>query len=365
MNYLLADHHRKSYLNFTDISDCVEQTLKKLSLLTNQDFVKQQVLIADEKTAKIWKNSLKSIEEHNKKDPYGSYVLKSEVPYIDVIVNHMPLSPLSFVYASAEAQGKKTKMEDAHFLKKIEQGLITGIFDGHGGKDIANYANRMFMEKFPEILLKNKDDVHQAFIQTINEIQEEIFKNPDWYSQGSTAVICFINKHTHEIYTATLGDSEANIYRKIEGELKSIPLSCVRDWSSKKDSQRRLAAIQKWPRALAKTHPLTSANPKSLRFFSLNVSRAFGDVFRRGTSETPGVIHKPKITIHQIQPDDILILACDGLKDFVNESEILEQIQKKSNENLAHQLVDFALHEADSKDNVTVVAIQVKGLQCA
>ncbi len=326
-----------------------------------EDPSKPQAENVDIKIAKMWKNSIKAIEEH-RKDPINikTYISKDELPALDDSVNHQPLSSLSFLHSAAEKQGIRTRMEDAHFFEEINQGAITGVFDGHGGMEVAAYACEKFKIKFPEALLKANGDIHAAFIQAINDTQVEIAQHREWDNQGSTAVLCFIDKQFHKIYTATLGDSEANIYRKINGKLKSIPLSCVRDWTSKKDSQRRLAAIKKWPEALKSYQPLISNFPKELRFFSLNVSRALGDVGRAGTAETPAVVHKPKITIQQMQPGDVLILACDGLKDFADENEIVEQIQKESVKKLADQIVDFALDEAFSRDNVTVVAIQVR-----
>src|SRR4029077_15452883 len=120
--------------------------------------------------------------------------------------------------------------------------------------------------------------------------------------------------------------------RKIDGRVKSIPLSCVRDWSHKKEALRAARAMNKphiadeWPKA---------TNPKTLRFVipgftKINVSRSIEGKFSRGTAENPGVIAKPKFTVAQLQKDDVVTLVCDGEKDYVTESENVALIAKKT-----------------------------------
>jgi len=51
-------------------------------------------------------------------------------------------------------QGWRCSMEDDHIAKEVKlhdgsKGMLFGVFDGHGGKEVANYAS----EKFAEILL--------------------------------------------------------------------------------------------------------------------------------------------------------------------------------------------------------------------
>lgn len=218
--------------------------------------------------------------------------------------------------------------------------------------DIAIETKLMELKPMTDELKKSQGNVHQAFEASLNNIQKEIIDLN--LKSGSTAVICFINKKSNLGYTSTLGDSEANIYRKIEGQLKSIPLSCVRDWGSKKDAARAAKALgdptiaTSWPKHF---------DPKYLRFPStsspiegavlmLNVARALGDVSFAGTKEAPGVIQMPKITVFQLETGDTLILACDGLKDYVSENEIIDQISKsKPSINLAQSLVDYAINQ--------------------
>lgn len=316
-------------------------------------FAEVRPLSLDLAKKKMWKNSLKAIEEHQKKDPKAPYIRVEEIIFLENCFS------LAFSFDFSEARGLRLTMEDAHFFKEIDQGVIMGVLDGHGGDVVARYASQVFQDRFSGTLNKMGNNVHQAFSCIIDEIHEEVEKHREWNEIGSTAVICFIDKNTNEIFTATLGDSEANIYRKINGKLKSIPLSCIRDWSSPKDAKRAANALNNpkiaeiWPK---------EKNPKRLRFpypYGVNVSRAIGDV-----RFSPAVIHKPKITRYQVQEGDTLILACDGLKDYVLEEEIISLLEKEQNKGkIAQKLIQFALYEKNSFDNVTIVIIKVAGIK--
>ena len=305
------------------------------------------------------KNSKKAIEEHAKKDFNFSYApLQEGLPSIEALTSNQELAPLNFSHSAAEAIGVRDFMEDAHFFKELEQGILIGVLDGHGGSLVAQYASERFSQKFSEALVKTLGNVHQAFEALIHEIHQEVAEKTEWSDIGSTAVLCYVNKYTHIIYTATLGDSEANIYRKNdEGHFQSIPLSCVRDWSSIKDAKRAAIALKNpyiasmWPKV---------GNPKQLRypspFFGINISRSIGDI-----AFAPAVIHKPKITINRLQVNDILILGCDGLKDYVLENEIVDQLhQNEPNENLAERLVNYAISIKNSLDNVTIATLHIE-----
>lgn len=309
---------------------------------------------------KMWKNGKKAILEHMKKDPIAAYVPPEKaLSGLNVSSKQPSLPPLQFTYEAAEAQGPRATMEDAHFFTELEQGAITGVFDGHGGSEVAKFACSIFPKTFSRILAQAKGNVHFAFESAFEEVQKEISKHKNWNEMGCTAVICFINRHTRQIITATAGDSEANFYSlNDESKMESLPLSCVRDWSSKKDALRAATALNRLE--FANEWPLVT-NAKYLRypsrFYGVNVSRGFGDLCYQDDQGKTAITHKPKITINSLK-QGILILACDGLKDYVPENEIIQQIAN-GNPNLAQRLVDYAIKEKHAKDNVTVVAINI------
>jgi serine/threonine protein phosphatase PrpC len=281
---------------------------------------------------------------------------------------------LSFRCQEAENIGPRPTMEDSHFYTETDEGVASGVFDGHGGKEVSAFACKQFQEKFPKALADSQGNVHAAFERVLHEIHVEVVRHPEWNRMGSTAVVCYIDKKTNKIYTATLGDSEANIYRNVRWSLRSIPLSCVRDWMAPNERARLENAFGKKAVEQQLFHAQHQAKGVRSRLNDgVNVSRAIGDVNETGTPNRPLVLHRPKITVAQLRPGDVVTLACDGLKDYVSETQILQTVSGyvntwfgKSDRNLAQLLVDRALANMElpqhrqAGDNVTVLAIEVR-----
>jgi serine/threonine protein phosphatase PrpC/serine/threonine protein kinase len=95
---------------------------------------------------------------------------------------------------------------------------------------------------------------------------------------------------------------------------------------------------------------------------SINMSRSIGDVYMEdgGLTHTPEVLSKPYTRPLEKNENAFLIVACDGLTDFVTHQEIIEIVgrnQHHSPEVIAKALVDFAFSRSKkkSKDNITVL----------
>ncbi len=308
----------------------------------------------DEKLIRLKKllgNAKKALKEHALLQPHSAC-------YASLRAVSLPRKKriLSFSVNAAEEQGRRYSMEDALFIVDKKQSLCLGVLDGHAGSEVAGYAAKRFQEIF-----SSQDppfDVEQALRDAFLLIQDEIeYLHPEWSHIGSTAIVVWIDKEENLIYTATLGDSFAGIYRVVRKTWKTIPLSCIRNWSSKRDrasAKKALGAEIPW----RKSHKEMRHPPPGLSVWSgcgLNVSRALGDVAYKG------MIHDPKIAVAAILPRDIIILACDGLKDFTTEEEIIEQIGLcESFEKLSKQLADYAIRVKNSSDNVSVIALLVQ-----
>ena len=260
--------------------------------------------------------------------------------------------PLICAYASHGAQGERSEMEDAHCIAENKRYLVAGVFDGHGGKKVSNYVSKQVQKYFLGKVDKMQGNVHQAFEEIIWEMQQIILEGK--VKDGTTLVVSLIDKEKGIIYTATLGDSEGMIWRGSDTNKKAIPLSCVRNWDSKKDRDRVLE--------LLKSHPdqgeLQQENGSKTRLVarngSINLSRSLGDKsLKRFLSP------KPKITRQFLNPGDTVILACDGLMDYVPVRKLAEKMTGDIGK-LPEKLVHIALNDDfRSKDNVTVLAIQV------
>ena len=283
----------------------------------------------------------------------------------------MESPPVKLDCQISDSIGYRNAMEDVSFIiEEAYGGILVGILDGHGGSHVAVRAGQLIRESFSEHLLTTFWNVHQTLEKLFYEVNNKIISSHfDCDAIGATAVISFLDQKKGIIYTATLGDCEVCLYRSIDKNLKVIPLSNIRHFASKNDLQRVVDAEPKPSRKeLIKKYNLDNAkNPKKLRYCppncdkDLNVSRAFGDKLY-----VPVVSCKPKITIHNRYLMILLVFSCDGLKDYVPEKDIVDQVKiEQSGTKLSDRLVEVALknmpkaEKKETGDNVSVIVCKV------
>lgn len=244
-----------------------------------------------------------------------------------------------------EEQGKRPTMEDEHYGKINNDFAFFGVYDGHGGKKVAEYAkdhlyNNIINSK--EFLENNIEEaIKKGFIKTHNEMDEKISNKT-----GSTAVIAIIKNN--KIYVGNAGDSRAVMTVKE----KSV-LELSQDHKpTRKDEQDRIkkaGGFISWY-GVARVGGI------------LAISRALGDKFLSDA----GVIPDPEITVTEINPDhQFLILACDGLWDVFSSEEVGEFIKKDLSKNKADlELTVNSLKNAallrGSGDNITIMIVDIQ-----
>ena len=71
-----------------------------------------------------------------------------------------------FKYGTTAMQGWRTNMEDAHstVLGLDEDTAFFGVYDGHGGKEVAVYISRHLHEVFKECESYKRGDIPQGLI---------------------------------------------------------------------------------------------------------------------------------------------------------------------------------------------------------
>ena len=95
----------------------------------------------------------------------------------------------------------------------------------------------------------------------------------------------------------------------------------------------------------------------SYRVCNINISRAIGDADAVvGAQKMRALSCEPEITVNILEQGDVVVLACDGLKDYVKEKEMVTLVAEKVDD-LAKHIVETALKS--TKDNVTVIALKV------
>lgn len=73
-------------------------------------------------------------------------------------------------WGACEMQGWRVNMEDAHIATRIdlpngEKGMVFGVFDGHGGKEVAVFA----ADKYINILKNLADFKNQNYVKALEQ----------------------------------------------------------------------------------------------------------------------------------------------------------------------------------------------------
>ncbi|KAL6585180.1 hypothetical protein OROMI_004469 [Orobanche minor] len=265
-----------------------------------------------------------------------------------------------------------------------------GVYDGHGGSQVANYCCDRIHFALEEELKNVKDVLADGIIgDTRQVLWENVFTScflkvdyevggktsrvgpegddgnvsasvpiaPE--TVGSTAVVAVVC--SSHIIVANCGDSRAVLYRGKE----AIALS-VDHKPSREDEYARIEAsggkVIQW---------------NGHRVFGvLAMSRSIGDRYLK-----PWIIPKPEVMfVPRAREDDCLVLASDGLWDVMSNEEVCELARKRiliwhkkngTNPMVRGQGVDPAAQAAamylsnvalqkGSKDNISVIVVDLK-----
>jgi serine/threonine protein phosphatase PrpC len=268
-------------------------------------------------------------------------------------------APLELEIFSAEEQGSRRCMEDAHFHCRIENGFLMGLFDGHGEQGtIANDAAEYFRKSIPPALKTPDPNYKEIFKSACLAFNASVTKP----SGGTTALTCYFDATSHHLYVSNLGDSELKVFRKVDDKIYAIPISITRNWGSEKDVKRVEEVFNDKERFQAW---LQIKDPK-YRYFpgkgqGVNVSRSLGDKSMQLDGKTAISCH-PHVDLFQLHEGDLVLMGCDGVWDFVQVADLIENVIAPHWDNLAslpRAIIDFVLKNEGS-DNITVICAKAK-----
>lgn len=279
-------------------------------------------------------------------------------------------------YAASGMQGWRVNMEDAHIAKFniAPDTHIFGVFDGHGGKEVAKYVERHLIDELVSNKAFKEKNYAQALTETFlrmdellqtNEGKKELMaiKAGDDDSKmeyqtesfaGCTACVALITKT--QIICANAGDSRCVLLSKGQ----AIALS--EDHKPEVESER--SRIQKAGGYVVDGR--INGN--------LNLSRAIGDLeYKKNTDikvHEQLIIAVPEIKQRNLTSDDeMLILGCDGIWECLTNQQICDFVQEKIKEKKAvgpavESLLDKILANDTSTglgcDNMTCVCVTLK-----
>ena len=277
------------------------------------------------------------------------------------------LSAIKFDQFTILNQNSKycSHMEDVFVYQQRDGISYFGVYDDHGGKDVADYltvhlhrnifekikentisTGRLLPDRFP-IRTAIYKDIREAFLKT-----DEDLRGMRFYG-GACAITALIKDRI--IYVANLGDCRAVLCRKGE----AVELSSDHN-PGRPDEKARIEALGE---KVSKRNP---ENPRSKYRISRTwirpaFSRAFGDFSLKRIGEIPIILSEPEIKQHTLSADDeFLILASDGLWDRVSSEDAVRMVKScfglgGNCKKAAEFLVRMGIR---SRDNITVTVIR-------
>ncbi|KAJ2785403.1 phosphatase 2C [Coemansia interrupta] len=254
-------------------------------------------------------------------------------------------------------------MEDAHYYKYDFDGVkgqcFMAIFDGHAGRQAAQWCGDNFSEVFLELKAENPDRpvpelLNLAFVEADRRLATDVKTH-----SGCTAVVAYLEirsvssdkgtdvvdapkRQQRTLYCANAGDARAVLSRS--GAATRLT------YDHKGDDLREIERISE-----SGGYVFNGRVNAPLTLGILAVTRALGD-----SSLKQYVIGNPYTTETILEDsDDVLILACDGLWDVCSDQEAVDLIRTETDPTHASQaLLDYALSN-ESMDNITTMVFRI------
>ncbi|KAI0086500.1 PP2C-domain-containing protein [Irpex rosettiformis] len=269
-----------------------------------------------------------------------------------------------FLYALTGMQGWRISMEDSHtaILKldeskpDLETDAFFGVFDGHGGANVAKYAGQYLWKRLVSDKLYKKGEYAAALKSSFLGCDADMKSHPEFArdSSGCTAVTTLITRD-NRLFCANAGDSRAIICTK--GVAKDLSI----DHKPKLESERK--------RIISAGGFVEYGRVNG----NLALSRAFGDFEYKKNKSLPAedqiITCNPEIIEHLItEEDEFVLIACDGIWDCLNSQQAADFVraqvaQGKDLAKIAEDMCDHCLApsvgggEGIGADNMTVLIV--------
>ncbi|XP_012064013.1 PREDICTED: uncharacterized protein LOC105627337 [Atta cephalotes] len=247
----------------------------------------------------------------------------------------------------------RRKMEDRHMILhdlntmfNIQDDTIVdyyAVFDGHGGQDAAAYCATHLHQYLVESVYYPTDPeraLRDAFLTTDAQF---IAKSSIQKLNGGTTAVCalLINK---KLYIAWVGDSMASLVTY--GNVKQLvnPHRPTREDESERI--RNMGGVVVHCMGVLRVNGF------------LSISRAIGDVPYK-----PYISGEPEVRCVSLDgTEDFLIIACDGLWDYVDQRTAALRVYRQVLQNPydlkhVHQALLQSAKRAGSLDNITVIVV--------
>jgi protein phosphatase 2C family protein 2/3 len=262
--------------------------------------------------------------------------------------------------------GKRESNEDAHIMDLSlpfdASTAIFAVFDGHGGAKASRFCEKKFvsfLEKTKAYKTDKTAALSEAFIKCDKKYIEKV------EDDGCTAVVVLVTGD-NRLHVAWAGDSRAILIPASAQPSGVHALTSDHKPEHEKEKKRIEASGHEVIRDTIVQH---GKRVHTYRIDSvLSVARSIGDAeykdsFDLDASEQ-AVTCVPDVLDRQATPGDILLLACDGLFDVMTNEVVADKVRAAraagdALDAIAKSLVNVAINELGSDDNVSVVIVEI------
>ncbi|BDA44065.1 probable protein phosphatase 2C 73 [Coccomyxa sp. Obi] len=243
---------------------------------------------------------------------------------------------------------------------------LFGVFDGHGPH--GHLVSQHVRNHMPDILRRHLQlcDPREALIAAFQDMQQSLERTTfNTELSGSTGLVAHLTGQRLAI--GWVGDSRAVLGRaQPGGGCLAVPLTQDHKPSDERERSRILASSGRVERIQTETGE--EVGPQRVWLSDawipgLAMSRALGD----GLARRVGVISEPEVCIVDLQHNDhFLILASDGVWEFMDNQEAVNIVSSCSDDETACSKLVAAAHEKwmeqenGSADDITAVIVRFR-----
>jgi len=113
-------------------------------------------------------------------------------------------------------QGWRCGQEDDHLALEVDdkhmggKGLLYAVWDGHGGKEVAEYAKTYYKDVLIGSQLFKEGKYKEALIESFKKFDKQVGEKDFGNDTGCTSNVVYVTKD--KIYCANIGDSRSVLY---------------------------------------------------------------------------------------------------------------------------------------------------------
>lgn len=257
-----------------------------------------------------------------------------------------------FSVDSYAERGRRPQMEDRHIviedlnsllsLEGMPQQSFFAVYDGHGGKEAADFAAAKMHMMLSQSDGFSGDNVEQCLKASFEATDSAFLAKAERDALSCGATACSVYIRENKLYVAWLGDSQTIMVRNNEAVELMTPHK-PEDENEKKRIEDD-GGVVVWYGAWRVNG-------------TLSVARAIGDKkLKKWVIGTPGVN-----AFDLDGSEDYLVLGCDGLFDVMKPDEIIafisawKEMNPDKHEGVAKAICEHCVQELNCTDNVTVV----------